>query len=183
MWPFATRGSRASAGTSPATDTATIDPAAYAVNDVAIKVWLPQKVVDALQAVSAATDTSRPDVVRALLFAHVHGRVELERLHAWSRTRRSAADADQELKAAAKRRQEDVVAGIRVIGKSVEDFKLWLPSPLRASLAELASAEDLGLSDYVRKVLVYSLLGETFHRRWQQAIGRVPIEYREMERD
>ncbi len=180
MWPFASRGSRAATVAPPSTAATQIDYAAYARNDVALKVWLPAKLVASLDVISAETDNSRPDVLRAILFEHVHGQAELARLRDWHRRQPLAPDSS--IKLSAKRKVEDPAAGLRLLGKAIEDFKLWMPSKLRVSLADLASAENLGLSDYVRKVMVYRLLGEPFHRQWQQAIGRVPIEYREMER-
>ena len=180
MWPFASRGARAATVASSTPSSAQLDYAAFAVNDVAVKVWLPQKLVVALGLISADVDNSRPDLLRAVLFEHVHGKAELARMSDWQRRRSTAVDSD--IKFSAKRRVEDPAAGLRILGKAVEDLKLWMPTPLRASLIDLASAEALGLSDYIRKVLVYRLLGEAFHRQWQSAIGRVPIEYREMER-
>lgn len=165
----------------PATSSsATLNYATFADNDVAVKVWLPQKLVVALDLISAEVDNSRPDVLRAVLFEHVHGKAELARMSDWQRRRPPAVDSG--IKFSARRREEDPAAGLRILGKAVEDLKLWMPTPLRASLVDLASAEAMGLSDYVRKVLVYRLLGESFHQKWQSAIGRVPIEYREMER-
>jgi len=180
MWPFASRGSRAST-VAPTVRPAGATPlayAAYANNDVAVKVWLPERIAAALDVVSAESDTSRPDVVRALVFEHIYGRAELCLLHQWFRSR---PVAEPEIKASEKRSSVDRGAGVRLLGKSVEDFKLWMPSAMKSDLAGLAAQEGLGLSDCIRKILVLKLLGDTFHRRWQTAIGRVPAEYREME--
>jgi len=180
MWPFASRGARAStvAPAGPATGAAPVPYAAYATNDVAVKVWLPERIVAALDVVSAESDTSRPDVVRALVFEHIHGRAELCRLQQWFR---SQPVVEPEIKASEKRTSVDRGAGVRMLGKSVEDFKLWMPAAMKADLASLAAQEGLGLSDCIRKILVLRLLGDAFHRKWQAAIGRVPAEYREME--
>jgi hypothetical protein len=43
-------------------------------------------------------------------------------------------------------------------------------------LTVLAQAENMGLSDYIRKTLVRLFLGEGFHHRWQAAIGNLPPE-------
>ena len=180
MWPFASRGSRAStiAPTGRLPGTVPVAYSAYANNDVAVKVWLPERLVTALDVVSVESDTSRPDVVRALVFEHIHGRAELCRLHQWFRSR---PVVEPEIKASEKRTAVDREAGVRMLGKSVEDFKLWMPSAMKVELASLAAQEGLGLSDSIRKILVLRLFGDGFHRRWQAAIRRVPVEYREME--
>lgn len=180
MWPFASRGSRAStvAPTGQTTGAAAFTYAAYASNDVAVKVWLPERIVAALDVVSAESETSRPDVVRALIFEHIHGRAELCRLHQWFR---SQPVVEPEIKASDRRVPIDREAGVRMLGKSIADFKLWMPSAMKADITGLATLEGLGLSDCIRKILVLKLLGDGFHRKWQTAIGRVPTEYREME--
>jgi cytidylate kinase len=69
----------------------------------------------------------------------------------------------------------------QLLGKSVDDFKLWLPAPLKVDLEALAKAEDLGLSDYIRKTLIRILLGESFHHQWRKAVGKLPDEVRRFE--
>jgi hypothetical protein len=187
-WPFAKRGTRVDAVTEtvlPVVPPA--DLAAFGVNDACIKVWLPEKLTAALDALSATHAMSRPDVLRWLLFEHVYGRPALERLKAWKREK----DAEVAQRVAgggvmfSPKQTELSARGItaQLLGKSVEDFKLWLPLPLRAELVRLAAAETLGLSDYVRKTLVRVLLGESFHHRWQAAIGNLPGEVRQFEQD
>jgi hypothetical protein len=67
-----------------------------------------------------------------------------------------------------------------MLGKSVEDFKLWMPSAMKADLASLAGAGGAGpVRLGIRKIMALRLLGDAFHRKWQAAIGRVPRQYRE----
>jgi len=192
-WPFAKRGTRVDAVTEPALPIVPpTELAAFSRNDACIKLWLPEKLITALDVLSATHEMSRPDVLRWLLFEHVYGRPALDRLKAWKREK-DANDA---------RRQEQppaVGSGVmfspkqptlserqittRLLGKSVEDCKLWLPSPLKAELETLAKAEGLALSDYTRKTLVRVLLGESFHHRWQTAIGKVPAEVQKFEQN
>jgi hypothetical protein len=181
MWPFANRGARAATIAPPPPQRESLDYPAFAHNDAVVKVWLPDKLTAALDLISARTDTSRPDVLRAILFEHVYGQAELARLEDWHRRKPTTPPVDTGIKYSEKRDVENPAAGMKMLGKSVIDLKLWLPAKLKLSLADLASAEDLGQSDYIRKILVYRLLGEKFHRAWQAAIGRVPIEYRELE--
>jgi len=177
LWPFASRGARAATVARPSGTP--FDYAAYAVSDVSVTLWLPQRLVDALDTVSAETDTSRPDVIRALLFEYLHGRAELARLHAWARTR--PPDPEPKFKFTEKRYPIDREANVRMLGKSAADLKLELPSVLKTQMAAHAKSEGLGLSDGIRKILVLRLLGAEFHARWQVAVGLVPVHYKEME--
>ncbi len=177
-WPFASRGARA-ATVAAAPQGAALNYAAYVVNDVSVTLWLPQRLLDALDTVSAETDTSRPDVIRGLLFEHLHGRAELARLHTWARTRPPAPEP--EFKFTEKRYPIDRDVNVRMLGKSAADLKLELPSVLKTQMAAHAKGEGLGLSDGIRKVLVLRLLGAGFHARWQVAVGLVPGHYKEME--
>ena len=174
FWPFASRGSRVVTVTPPV-PTPALDYAAYSTNDVTVTVWLPERLLTALDVVSAETNTSRPDVIRALLFEHLHGRAELARLHAWARNR---AAVEPGIQFSNKRYPIDREANVRMLGKSAADLKLELPSPMKAGLAALVKTEGLGLSDGIRKVLVLRLLGAPFHARWQAAVGLVPAEAR-----
>lgn len=189
MWPFAKRGTRVDAVTEPVLPVAPpMDLAVFGVNDASIKVWLPEKLTTALEALSATHEMSRPDVLRWLLFEHVYGRPALERLKAWKREKdaEAARRLAAELRVSFSPKHGEVSERkitTRLLGKSVEDFKLWLPSPLKAELATLAKVETLGLSDYIRKTLVRILLGETFHHRWQAAIGKLPAEVQRFEQD
>jgi hypothetical protein len=178
-WPFASRGARAStvAGSN---GVPALDYASFTTNDAYVTVWLPQRLLDALDVVSAETDTSRPDVIRALLFEHLHGRAELVRLHVWARNR--PPEPEPEIKFAEKRPPIDRRANVQMLGKSAVDMKLWMPTPLKVSLVSHSKAQGLGLSDGIRKILVLELLGAQFHERWQAAVGLVPAHYREMER-
>jgi hypothetical protein len=192
-WPFAKRGTRVDAVTEPVLPVVPPkDLAAFSVNNACIKLWLPEKLITALNALSVTHEMSRPDVLRWLLFEHVYGRPALESLKIWKRQK----DAEE-----AQRQERSRTAGssamfspkqtevserritTQLLGKSVEDLKLWLPLPLRTVLVSLAKAEMLGLSDYVRKTLVRVLLGESFHHRWQAAIGKLPEEVRQFEQE
>ncbi len=79
MWPYASRGSRFMG------DVREISPSALEAEDfstsaVSIKLWLPEKLVAAIDVLCDPHDASRPDVLRWILFEHVFGRVELAHL-------------------------------------------------------------------------------------------------------
>ena len=171
FWPFASRGGR-----KPLVDALappmSIDFAAFAVNDAVVKLWLPEKLAAALDALSANTQASRPDVLRRLLFEHVYGRVLFEQLAAWKIQQEQKPKPPFDPSADLTPRFSPARgASIAHLGKSTEDFKLWLPSSLKQSLEDLAEKDCLGLSDYIRKVLVRLLLGEQAYAEWQD-LGR-----------
>lgn len=201
-WPFSKRFSRADEAPKislpvPIPE----DLSAFADNNACIKIWLPEKLVLGIDSLGASHGMSRPDVLRWLFFEHVYGRPALEKLKEWKRQKdREAAERRE---AERRRReavppQEDESSQIRystrrvvsertytaqLLGKSVEDFKLWLPALLKSELESLAKVEELGLSDYLRKTLVRILLGESFHHKWRSAIGKLPEEVKRFERD
>ena len=167
-----------------------MDFAAFADNDVYIKLWLPERLTDALDRLSAKHDSSRPDLLRRIFFVHVYGVEVFEALVEWKRRQ------DEVLPAILmSRRRGPVMAGepkmqfsnrsitIEKFGKASEDFKLWLPNPLKREIELLAKADELGVSDYARKTLVRVLLGERVFLDWQMAIGEIPQEWVEFESD
>ena len=179
-WPFAKRGTRIDAA--PPRAFAVLPPAElgdFANNDVPIKLWLPDKLVQGLDALSAAHGMSRPDVLRWLLFEHVYGRPALEQLKDWKRRKdaeparlQEVTSGIQESPKAAEPTERKITT--QLLGKSLEDLKLLLPGRLKTELENLARAEALGLSDYLRRTLVRILLGESFHHQWRSAIGKLP---------
>ncbi len=188
-WPFAQRGTRVDL--SPVAAFAVELPAelgAFAVNNACVKLWLPEKLIQGLDTMSAAHGMSRPDVLRWLLFEHVYGRPALEKLKEWKRRNdveeaqlRGVASEIMYSPKTAEPSERHITA--QLLGKSVEDLKLWLPGPLKVELGKIATAEDLGLSDYLRKTLVRILLGESFHHQWRTAVGRLPAEAQQFEQD
>lgn len=203
FWPFSSRKSR---GNGKSLEVLPLhlpeDLSVFARNDACVKLWLPEKLTDALGSLSDTHDMSRPDVLRWLLFEHVYGRAAFERLREWKRQQDELERQRREARLRHSRDQpgEDQFPDVRfsmprsvgdaprtitttLLGKSQEDFKLWLPSLLKTELEKLARIEELGLSDYLRKTLVRILLGEAFYHRWQQAIGKLPAEVVAFERD
>ena len=141
-----------------------------------------------LEQLSASTAQSRPDVLRWLFFEHVFGRPAFETLKSWKKQRDEVLRREQELHASggikySLRREvtSERAISAQLLGKSVEDFKLWLPAILKQELELLAHAEQLGLSDYLRKTLVRLVLGEAFHHQWRKAVGKLPEEVRRFE--
>ena len=175
MWPFAKRGARAN--TSPTPPSSSLNYAAFADNGARIKVWLPEILDQALNQLSADHDESKPDVLRALLFEHIYGRLALEGLIAWKRPQGGMFCAPVHPYGTTPPR----TAFVELFGKSTEDISLDLPRPLKDTLVSLATHDGMGLSDYVRKTLVRMLLGEKRHQQWREAIGDVPAQQQRTE--
>lgn len=188
-WPFAKRGARIDDAPVVSLPVALPnDLGVFAHNDACIKLWLPERLMQALDGMSARQGMSRPDVLRWLLFEHVFGRPALDQLNGWKRRQEEARRAnapnsprDPNIRFSPPRNVAERSVTVQLLGKSVEDFKLWLPAHLKSELEKLAVSERMGISDYLRKTLVRILLGESFYHRWQEAIGRLPNEVRQFE--
>ncbi len=190
MWPFSSRGSQAR----------TIAPEPkglpnfkdFEKSDVNLKVWLPQILVDRVNWLSKVRDVSRPDVIRALLFEHLYGRVAYDAFvkHvAQERAEVELALARRNLSATTRpfnlasvtdggnvllSPSRDTQIDLKHIGKSIDDIDVALPRQLKIDLEVLALKYRLSASSYVRKMLVLQLLGEQVHTTWQDAIGAIP---------
>jgi hypothetical protein len=175
----------------------------FALNDASMKVWIPQILSERLDWISKTDDVSRPDVIRALMFEHLYGRVAYLALlahGAQQRTERTLSAArDMERKTDGFERMAAVVdrddPGVRfsrqrhsnidaeLIGKPADNLRLELPRRMRADLVEVARVHRLTISHYVRKMLVQQLLGERMHTTWQVAIGKIGRDVEQLERD
>lgn len=177
VWPFAKRGARV-ASTLPSVDEA--QPLeSFLVNDAVLKIWLPAKLSERVEWLSVHHGSSRPDVLRSLLFEHVYGRVAMRQLEAFARTRREALGLPEVM--FSNRPTSDEPDGARkarpvnleMLGKSSDDFKLHLPRRLKDDISALAKAHGISPSHYIRKALVLMLMGERFHTDWQVALGKL----------
>jgi hypothetical protein len=184
MWPFASRGSRQVAAGQVFKDLPPFE--AFADDDAVLKVWLTDKLSERIDFLSERRDTSRPDVLRALLFEHLYGRIAYEELIAYGKKKRpvslpgATVGIPDEIRYS---RREETPMDIKFCGKALDDFKLHLPSRLKNDLESIAKIHGLTASSYVRKMLVMQLLGEGIHTQWQDAIGKIPAEIIQMELD
>lgn len=174
MWPFKSRGSRF-IGDIDAIFPSQLGGSDFSLNDSPIKLWLPDKLLNAVDVLCAQYDASRPDVLRALLFEHAFGRVELAHLE--RRVERSGPDEPM-VQYSPPRLMDGETATAREInqrflGKATQDIKLFLPTALRLELETLAHGARKPLSDYLRGVLARVLLGERFFQQWQRALAEV----------
>jgi hypothetical protein len=201
MWPFASRGSRAALVAPEPTDLPVFSE--FARNDASMKVWLPQILIERLDWISKNVDVSRPDVIRALMFEHLYGRVAYLALLAHGAQERAEQTLFEARKMVSKKgglahitemgdhdasgvrysRQRQSSIDAELIGKPVDNHRLELPRRLRTDLAEVARVHRLTPSHYVRKMLVQQLLGERRHTAWQAAVGKISRDIEQLERD
>lgn len=145
----------------------------FVKNDVAVKIWLPALLVKRLEELHLHFDESRPQLLRCIFFAYVYGRYDFEQMRSKSAglfhsdrgtlrqdsapygpiTHRSGPNTTPEL------------------GKNAEDIKLSLPSKLRDELQSLANKCRKPHSQFLREILVSSLLG---HRYLREHVERRP---------
>jgi len=164
---------------------------AFEKSDASLKVWLPQILIDRINWVSKQREVSRPDIVRALAFENVYGRVAYDALIAHVTAKKNPSTLpstsgaiDQLLHADIRRsRQRTTQKDLEHLGKSDEDITITLPKKLKADLAQLAALHKLTPSSYVRKLLVLHLLGEHVHSQWQKALGNLPADLGVLEAD
>jgi predicted DNA-binding protein len=175
MWPFSKRRPRGERDELPKQPEPAFDYTGFGINDVSIKLWLPEKMTAALDRLSVEHEVSRPDILRWMFFEHVYGRdvfaglLEHTRLEVPKYSRKVGSEFQRTVPTA---RSID----LEYLGKSTEDFKLWLPTRLKAALQELADNYQRPLSDYLRSVLARHLFGEKFYLEWQQALAEINRE-------
>lgn len=173
MWPYKTRGSRF-LGDIEETLPTQLSTANFSLNDSSIKHWLPDKLLAAIDVLCDVHDSSRPDILRALLFGHAFGQVELA--HLIRRASACAEEVDPGLRWSSRRAPAHDFSrreiNARYLGKSTADVKLLLPGALKTELEHLAGQAEKQLSDYLRGVLARLLLGERLYQEWQQALAQ-----------
>ena len=189
MWPFSSRVSQGYTIAPHPQDLPNFED--FEKSDAGLKVWLPQVLSDRVKWLSKARDVSRPDVIRALLFEHLYGRVAYEAFVKYAAQKRAEVEyklARERLLASSE--PDNSALGfnsnsikqstsrytqvdLQHLGKSVDDIDVSLPRQMKIDLQEVAQMHRLSASGYVRKMLVLQLLGERVHRTWQDAIGAI----------
>ena len=184
MWPFSNRGPRLDVEEALLKHEPDFDFAPFENNNASIKLWMPEKIITSIDILSLKHKVSRPDTLRWVFFEHAFGRELFVGLCAYSEAlkaieagelRYSLKHIDQDIPKFLRKEAEETTRSVnqRFLGKATEDVKLWLPSPLKSSLQELAANKDDALSDYLRAVLVRHLFGEHFYAEWQQALSDI----------
>jgi hypothetical protein len=189
MWPHSTRSSQYGVIAPKPQDWPNFDD--FEKSNSSLKVWLPQILIDRINWISKNRDVSRPDIVRALVFENVYGRVAYEAFikHVTDKknarsTPKNSESIDVLLHGGVRfSRDRNTDHDIEHLGKSDEDLTITLPSTLKDELTQLAKLHGLTASSYVRKLLVLHLLGEKVHSQWQKALGKLPDDLRALEKD
>ena len=189
MWPYSTRSSQYGVIAPKPKDWPDFD--AFEKSDSSLKVWLPQILIDRINWVSKQREVSRPDIVRALAFENVYGRVAYEALIAHVAAKKNphsipnaSGSIDQLLHGNIRpSRQRTTQQDLEHLGKSDEDLTITLPKKLKDDITQLAKLHKLTASSYVRKLLVLHLLGELVHSQWQKALGNFPADLDDLEAD
>lgn len=145
----------------------------FDINDAAIKLWMPDRLLAAVDVLTFEQMMSRADVLRWILFEHVFGRAELAHLRERQRLRDLNRLIDDRPMFSRKTAGASARAlRVRFMGKSTEEMKVEVPSLLRESLLALASESGEALSEYVRRILARDLLPEREYQQWQAAIPK-----------
>lgn len=198
MWPYSARKSRVSTQVVDPTKLPLFDD--YKHDNAEINVWLSQRLQEGINWLSSSQDISRPEVLKAVIFEHLHGRIAYEALLVYVQKLQKIKDEEDARLRSLRQAVSDpwtsadlwsniTLSPVRspapdllFIGKATEHFKLALPLKMKQELAEVAARHKLTTSHYVRKLLVQHLLGECLHSEWQTAIGKLPHDIDEIER-
>lgn len=160
-------------------------------SNATLKVWLPQILIDRINWISKNRDVSRPDIVRALAFENVYGKVTYDALIKHANDKRNCHELPNNTASIDKvlhgqillSRDRSTVHDLEHLGKSDEDITISLPAVLKDDLTRVAKLHGLTASSYVRKLLVLHLLGEVVHSQWQKALGKLPDDLKVLEED
>ena len=149
----------------------------YNVDDIALKIWIPQVLDECLEGLTDRFGQTKSDLARNALMIHVHGRYIFERLveHKMWRSRRRQQveeqvkyvtfDSDSGRKFNAqtihKLRDSPRTSFIRAFGKNTQDLKVWMPLKLERLIATLSTDAALTTSEYTRRALTAYYLGRT----------------------
>ena len=123
-------------------------------HNVAIKIWLPERVAQTMKWLADYEGVSQSNWVRSQLICYVYGRVAVmvQQMRI------------EENRIMFSRGKVDRSAGrwvylVPQLGKNTVAFKVWVSCQMRDDLQVLASHADVALSPFVREALVGALLG------------------------
>lgn len=137
------------------------------IDDVAVKIWIPEVLDHCLAALSERFDQSKSDLARNGLMVHVHGRYVFEQLvsnRLWKLTRRIEKELviKYSMEGLGVTLEDDPrPAYIKAFGKNTCDLKVWMPMQLKNSLANLGFQAGQTASEYMRRALTAYYLGRT----------------------
>lgn len=160
MWPYAKQGARFF-GDITGHCASGLDGQSLDTNDAVIKLWFPERLLVAVDALSCLHDARRLDVLRWLLFKHAYGRIKLLRL-----ARRKRLTLGQVMSEGATEYRPRTIR-VQQRRKSASDLNLGLSENLNQRLNSLAEKPKENQSPYTRSVLAQDLLHKSDHLEWQ----------------
>jgi predicted DNA-binding protein len=137
------------------------------IDDVAIKMWIPDVLDECLDTLSERFEQSKSDLARNGLMIHVYGRYVFEQLVAnrlWKLTRRIEKELviKYSMGGLGVTLEDDPrPAYIKAFGKNTCDLKVWMPMKLKDNLANLGFHAGQTTSEYMRRAMTAYYLGRT----------------------
>lgn len=116
---------------------------------IAAGIRLPEPLEDLIAELIKRRRSSRSALIREALFMCVYGAYRFEQT--WEQRQGFCSR-----QAIAEFRSTSAAPDL---GKSTDDFKVWLPQKLKADLATLAQAGDMTCSNYVQAILILHFMG------------------------
>lgn len=122
--------------------------------NVAIKIWLPERIAQTMKWLADYEGVSQSNWVRSQLTSYVYGHVAVL----------AQKIRDEQNRVLFSRASVDRNAGrwvylVPQLGKNTVAFKLWVSKQLRDDLAILADHAKVALSPFVREAIIGALLG------------------------
>lgn len=135
----------------------------FDINDIAIKIWLPEVLITAFDEMANFTSTSKSCLLRQTLFSYLYGRYDLMGLiergdHRFALNGR-ALYSRQSIKSSD---ETPIINRTPELGKNTEDVKVWIPSQIKSDLQKLADESGYTLSHFIREALISTLFGHTY---------------------
>ena len=133
-------------------------------HDVAIKIWLPERVAQTMKWLSDYEGVNQSNWVRSQLASYVYGRVAVLAQQIRERQMREQQMQVEENRIMFSRGSVDRGAGrwiylVPQLGKNTVAFKVWVSQQMRDDLQVLATHAGVALSPFVREALIGALLG------------------------
>lgn len=150
-------------------------------HEVAVKVWLPEVVAQTLKWVADYEGVSQSSWVREHLIGYVYGQAALlaHRIRA-----QRAGDSDIRFSV-----MEDSkklgrwVYKVPQLGKNAVAFKVWMSAQMQQDLLALAKHAGIGISPFLREVVVGELFGRGSLPERPEIVGKPSAQAQAWEQD
>lgn len=143
-------------------------------HEIAIKVWLPERVAQAMKWLADYEGVSQSEWTRQHLTTYVYGSVAV--LAQKIRDERGVFDGPMFSRTGVDRNAGRWVYLVPQLGKNTVAFKVWVSQQLRDDLEILAKHAGVGLSPFIREALVGQLLGRGSLPELPEILGAATAE-------